>query len=50
MRALLTLSGGITGDVFHLLTTAAATAVGCEERITLQGLEAAAAGEWRALA
>ncbi len=50
MRALVALSGGITGDVFHLLTTAAAAAVGGEERITLQGLEAAAAGEWQALA
>lgn len=49
VRALLKLSGGITGDVFHLLTTAAATAVGGEERITLRSVEAAAAGEWQVL-
>lgn len=49
VRALLKLSGGVTGDVFHLLTTAAATAVGGEERITHAGIHAAAAGEWQAL-
>jgi len=47
IRALLDLSEGITGEVFHLISTAAGAAVGQKENITVAGIEAAANMRWR---
>lgn len=48
IRAVLAHSDGITGEVFHLLGSAALTAVGGAECITVAALETAAQGEWQA--
>lgn len=47
IKTLLALSGGITGEVFHLVSAAAASAVGKEENITVALIEAAAELRWR---
>lgn len=47
VKTVLQHSGGVTGEVFQLLVTAAHVAVGDGERITAEGVEAAARGAWR---
>ena len=47
VRTVLQHSGGVTGEVFHLLVTAAHDAVGAAERVTAEAVEAVARGAWR---
>jgi len=46
-RKVLKLSGGITGNIFRLMSVAAVMAIGNEERITPQLIDQAAEGPWR---
>ncbi len=46
-RKVLSLSGGITGNIFRLMSEAAVMAVGADEMITPELIDEAAAGSWR---